>query len=111
MSKMDMPPFDVGKLKHDRILKVTAMALTFGGSVLAGIVFNENIKLPMPKDLAITMLVAGMVLFLTFQNFRLNKLEEVLGWDERLEEGKMIPLAKEIDKSIKKIADLIKLKG
>src|SRR3989338_1041447 len=93
--------FGAGKLKHDRMIKITALVLTFGGSILACLAFNEKILLPASKEIIIVLLAGILFLLLLFQNAKLNALEQILGWDEKAEEGKMNLLARWIDKAIK----------
>ena len=101
MNQGKLVAFDAGKLKHDRMIKITAMALTFGGSVLAGLTLNEKIALPASKESIVVLLAGILLLLLLIQNAKLNALERILGWDEKAEEGTMNTLAQTIDKLLK----------
>lgn len=90
-----------GKLKHDRMIKITTLIITLFGAAIVGTIFNEKFNLLyISRTTFLGGLVVAATLILAYQNKKLNDLEIMLGWKKEYEEGKLNPVAKKVDETI-----------
>lgn len=97
------PLLESGKLKHERILQSTILAIQISGALMVSIIFNPTFPLGIHRSWILTLIGTITLGVLWFQTHRLNKLEEILGWDEKKEDGELNPIAKFLTKNIKPI--------
>ncbi len=84
---------EAGKLKHDRIIKMTQILLAFVGVLTAGIfLYDTDVEDPIftEKDKigGLLVLIGFGILYMVFQNSNLAALEKTLGWNDKFDDRK-----------------------
>lgn len=86
---------EAGKIKHSRIINMTTLIVGIFGTLIVGIIINQDQKvLDYPKIPLIIILASFAMLYTFIQISELNHLEEIFGWDASLDESKMNRFAK-----------------
>ena len=104
----DVSWIEAGKLKHKRIISITTLLATIFGGMIVGLIFNPPAEadIPFNKNWLVLSLSVFIVSVLAYQNHRLNKLELILGWQTKDEEGHLNPVAKILEEYSIKIGEL-----